>query len=267
VVKHVDEAKKIVYFTLSRPKKGNSLSLLLLDQFQEHLTGLEKEAKASPNTVPKVAIIRSEGGIFCAGHDLKEMLSLYSVGEKAQRKETFLSLFRNCNNLMVSINRSPLIFIAQVNGIATAAGCQLVSACDLVVATKESTFATPGVNIGLFCSTPSVAISRSISQKRLMEMLLTGKPIDATTALQYGLINRAVSKDTLEQTVEELALEIASKPARVLALGKNAFYAQKERRSLHDAYEFAGGIMAENLLLEETKEGITAFLEKRKPKW
>lgn len=160
-----------------------------------------------------------------------------------------------------------MFFPLQVNGIATAAGCQLVAACDLAVATESATFATPGVNIGLFCTTPSVPIGRNIARKHAMELLLTGRPITAERALKIGLINKVVSNSDLEAEVNSLAEEIASKPGDVLALGKRAFYDQMERRSLIEAYDFAGQVMAENLTMKNTQEGIAAFLEKRKPVW
>ena len=234
-------------------------------------------------TRPKVVIIRGSGKIFCAGHDLKELATLAWPSSSELPREPqgeVEKLFRLCSEVMLGIYQSPLIFIAEVEGIATAAGCQLVSACDLAIASSQATFATPGVNIGLFCTTPSVAIGRSVLRKHAMEMLLTGKPITAKTALRIGLINRVVGMEegedlpspsgrdaigTVEEEVRKMAREIATKPGDVLSLGKRAFYEQMEKGEVSAAYEFAGGIMARNLVLPNAREGIRAFLEKRIP--
>jgi enoyl-CoA hydratase/carnithine racemase len=205
-----------------------------------------------------VIVIEGAGPAFSAGHDLSEM-----VGSE----EAFLrELFDTCTVMMETIHELAQPVIAKVHGIATAAGCQLVAACDLAVAAEGTRFATPGVKIGLFCSTPMVAVSRAVGRKRAMEMLLTGEPIDAETAMEWGLVNRVVAPEELEAAVQELADAIARSSAYTVATGKRAFYAQVDRPE-HDAYEHTKDVMTENALAADAQEGMSAFLAKRAPLW
>ena len=212
----------------------------------------------------KVIIIASTGNVFSSGHNLKEISSARDNNDKGE--SYFINLFNLCSSMMQMIVNCPKPVIAEINGIATAAGCQLVASCDLAIASDVSKFATPGVNIGLFCSTPMVALSRNVHKKNAMEMLLTGDMIDCKKAKEIGLINEYVSPDNLSDSVLHLAEKIASKSSRTLATGKKAFYKQAEM-SLADAYEYTSEVMKENLLRSDAKEGINAFLEKRTPKW
>ena len=212
----------------------------------------------------KVIIIAASGNVFCAGHDLKEITEARDSQDGGDLY--FKGLFDSCSSLMQLIINTPKPIIAQVDGVSTAAGCQLVASCDLAIASDVSKFATPGVNIGLFCSTPMVALSRNVHKKNAIEMLLTGDMIDCKKAKEIGLINEYVSPDNLNDSVLHLAEKIASKSSRTLATGKKAFYKQAEM-SLADAYEYTSEVMKENLLRSDAKEGIKAFLEKRTPKW
>ena len=207
----------------------------------------------------KVIIIEGSGKGVSAGHDLKEMI--------ATRKETYYkSLFQQCSRMMMTLNKIPQPVIARVHGIATAAGCQLVGACDLAVASEDARFATSGINVGLFCSTPSVPVSRNIPRKQAMELLLTGEFIDATTALKWGLINRIAALEKLDEEVQKLADAILSKSSVAVFTGKKMFYKQLEK-NMEDAYAFAGEIMACNMMAEDVNEGIDAFVKKRTAVW
>jgi enoyl-CoA hydratase/carnithine racemase len=238
--------------TLNRPEKRNALSLELM---QELIAAL-RAVSAHPDT--RAIVIDAAGPAFSAGHDLSEMIG---------REEPFLDeLFATCTQLMETIHDLPQPVIAQVHGIATAAGCQLVAACDLAVATDTARFATPGVKIGLFCSTPMVPVSRAVGRKRAMQMLLTGEPIDAATALDWGLVNQVVPPEQLGPAVNLLVEAIARSSSYTVALGKQAFYDQVDR-SEGDAYEHTKAVMTENALAADAQEGMTAFLQKRTPRW
>jgi enoyl-CoA hydratase/carnithine racemase len=204
-------------------------------------------------------IIAGAGPAFCAGHDLREIRA-------DPRRDAYAALFAQCSHLMQSIVRLPKPVIARVHGVATAAGCQLVASCDLAVAAADARFATPGVNIGLFCSTPMVALSRAVSRKQAMEMLLTGDLVPAERAREIGLVNRAVPADELEATTQDLARQIAGKSPLTLAIGKEAFYRQAEM-DLERAYAYASEVMTRNMLARDAAEGIDAFLDKRQPHW
>jgi len=243
----------IATLTLNRPKQRNALSMALLGELGAAL------ADIAGDTAVKVVVIRGNGPGFCAGHDLKEMRSDNS--EEAHQRT-----LQACARLMTAIVELPKPVIARVHGIATAAGCQLVATCDLAIAADDTRFATPGVNIGLFCSTPMVALSRNVSRKQAMEMLLTGEMIDAATALQFGLINRAVSPGQLDAAVQTLAATICEKSAVAVEIGKVAFYQQLEL-GLREAYEYTGAVMVRNMMTNDAAEGIDAFIEKRRPVW
>ena len=218
---------------------------------------------AGDNTV-RVIVLGANGPAFSSGHDLKEMTARRADGDKG--KAAFSALFAQCSKLMQTIVRHPKPVIAQVQGIATAAGCQLVASCDLAVASSAARFATPGVNIGLFCSTPMVALSRNVSRKHAMEMLLTGEMISADEARRIGLVNRIATPELLETETTKLAALIASKPRATVKTGKEAFYRQLQM-GLSEAYDYASRVMTENMLAAEAAEGIGAFVEKRDPKW
>ena len=239
--------------TLNRPKTYNALSLGLMVALQAEL-----ERIASEQDVAAV-VIEGSGRGFCSGHDLKE---IRAGGGRAFLQEVFSS----CSRLMLTITQLPQPVIAKVHGIATAAGCQLLASCDLAVASENASFGTPGVNIGLFCSTPMVALSRAVPRKQAMEMLLTGETIDAPRARELGLINRVVPEAQLEEATLELANKIAGKSRLVLKIGKEAFYQQIEM-DLAAAYGYASDVMVENMLARDAEEGIDAFLEKRPPAW
>ncbi len=243
----------VVTLTLNRPKQYNSLSQGVLAALQAAL-----DAVAADETV-RVVVIAGKGRAFCAGHDLKEMRS--ETDPAFHQK-----LFAQCGHVMLTINRLPQPVIAKVQGIATAAGCQLVAACDLAVATEDSRFAVSGINVGLFCSTPSVALSRNLNRKRAMELLLTGDFIDAPTALNWGLINRMSPPAELDATVQQLTDSICNKSPLAIRMGKSLFY-QQLGLDLEQAYHQAGDVMACNMNTEDAREGIDAFVAKRKPVW
>jgi enoyl-CoA hydratase/carnithine racemase len=243
----------IATLTLNRPLQYNALSNALLDALLLELN------KVSDDKTIRVVVIAGAGKAFCAGHDLKEMRANYDLGATE-------ALFRKCSEVMIKLTQLPQPVIAKVHGMATAAGCQLVAQCDLAVCSDNASFATSGVNLGLFCSTPGVALARNLPRKQAMEMLLTGDFIDAQTALQRGLVNRVVVADMLDQTVIELAQTIIAKPGGVIALGKKCFYEQMEL-GLSAAYEKASKTMACNFMLPEAAEGADAFMHKRKPDW
>ena len=237
---------------LNRPERRNALSLALIEELIAALSEL------SARDATRVIVIEGAGPAFSAGHDLSEMIG---------REESFLGeLFERCTALMELIHELPQPVIAKVHGIATAAGCQLVAACDLAIAAEGTRFATPGVKIGLFCSTPMVPVSRAVGRKRAMQMLLTGEPIDADTALGWGLLNRVLAPDELEPALLELVQAIARSSAVTVATGKRAFYAQIDRAE-QDAYEHCKLVMTDNALAYDAQEGMSAFLEKRQPTW
>jgi enoyl-CoA hydratase/carnithine racemase len=249
-----ERAGGAVRLTLNRGDRFNALSSAMIAALQREVDALAADREA------RVVILAAAGRGFCAGHDLKEMRAHSSDAGWQSR------LFDDCNRLMVSLTRLPQPVIARVHGIATAAGCQLVSMCDLAVASDAATFALPGVNIGVFCTTPAVGVARNVARKRVMEMLLTGKPIDAGTALAWGLVNRVVPADGLDAAVQEFVDAILLKSPAVIAGGKRAFYDQIDR-PLADAYATAGKAMSEGVLLEDAAEGMDAFLQKRTPAW
>ena len=238
--------------TLNRPEKRNALSLELM----EELIAALRTIGANPDV--RAIVIAGAGSVFSAGHDLGEM-----VGRDLP---FYQRLFDVCTELMETIHRVPQPVIANVHGVATAAGCQLVAACDLAVAADDARFATPGVKIGLFCSTPMVPLSRAIGRKRALEMLLTGDFIGAATALEWGLVNRVVPAERLDDTVAELVERIACSSPLTVEIGKEAFYAQVELDE-HRAYDLTKSVMAMNSLAADAQEGICAFLEKRQPTW
>lgn len=244
--------------TMNNPKRRNSLS-------EDMMAALQKAIdKASEDNNVRVIILNAIGPVFSAGHDMKEITE--KRGDSDNGKAYFEKIMGICSTLMTSIVRCPKPIIAEVSGTATAAGLQLASSCDLIIASEEARFCTPGVNIGLFCSTPMVALSRSISRKHAMEMLLTGDMMDVETAYRFGLVNRIVERPELSQVTEQIARQIASKSAAVVAIGKEAFYRQKEL-SLDEAYAYCSNVMVTNLLMHDSKEGICAFIDKRKPDW
>jgi enoyl-CoA hydratase/carnithine racemase len=248
----VTDAGGVARVTLDRPEKRNALSLELMDE----LTGVLQRLGARPDA--RAIVVEGAGVAFSAGHDLTEM-----VGRDLP---FYQRLFDSCTELMETIHRVPQPVIAKVHGIATAAGCQLVAACDLAVAADDARFATPGVTIGLFCSTPMVPLSRAIGRKRALEMLLTGAPISAATALEWGLVNRVVPVSDLDAAVDELVAAISSSSSLTLAIGKEAFYEQVELDE-HRAYDLTKSVMAMNSMAADAQEGICAFLEKRPPTW
>jgi enoyl-CoA hydratase/carnithine racemase len=248
----------VLSLILARPEARNSLSEVMLDTLQ----GAIDAASAEPRV--RAVVIAGKGSTFCAGHDLKE-LAAHRADTDGGRAFTEL-LMRKCAELMRSIVLCPKPVIAAVEGIATAAGCQLVATCDLAVASETARFATPGVNIGLFCSTPMVALARNVPRKRAMEMLLLGETLGPREAAEFGLVNRVVPEGTAMDAALALARTLATKPPATLAIGKEAFYRQIEM-PLADAYDYAAGVMVENMMHGESKEGIGAFLDKRRPDW
>jgi len=244
--------------TLARPEQRNSLSEAMLVALQRAIDGAAEDASV------RSIVIAAKGKAFCAGHDLKELTAHRRDADGG--RAFFELLMRQCAKLMRSLVRCPKPVIAAVQGTAQAAGCQLVATCDLAVAAEEATFCTPGVNIGLFCSTPMVALARNVSRKRAMEMLLLGELLPARQAAEYGLVNRVVPADRVLAEALALAQAIASKPAVTLAIGKEAFYRQIEM-GLGDAYDYAAGVMVQNMMHAESEEGIGAFIEKRTPVW
>ncbi|MBM3569253.1 MAG: enoyl-CoA hydratase [Alphaproteobacteria bacterium] len=243
----------VATLTLNRPEARNALSRAMLSALQAELDAIKADRGI------RAVVIAGAGPGFSGGHDLKEM--------RANRDRGFYeATLAQCSRMMQSIVRLPQPVIARVHGIATAAGCQLVASCDLAVASTQAQFATSGVNIGLFCSTPMVALSRNVARKHAMEMLLLGEFMDAETAWRFGLVNRVVAPEALDDTVYGMARRIASKSAHVLKIGKEAFYRQLET-GLSEAYDYASRVMTANLLAKDGVEGVDAFLDKRKPKW
>ena len=248
-----EDRQGVAYLTLNRPEAYNALSLPLMRTLEKSLQDIARDKSIG------CVVLAGSGRGFCAGHDLKEL----SADDNLARKR---GIFDQCSRLMLSIVELRQPIIAKVHGVATAAGCQLVASCDLAIATDSTKFGTPGVNIGLFCSTPMVALSRAVGRKQAMRMLLSGDLIDAQTAVSFGLINEAVSPEALDQRVNDLANEIARKSRRVLATGKQAFYRQIEM-DMAMAYEYCSEVMTQNMTYEDAEEGIGAFLEKRDPVW
>ena len=243
----------VAYLTLNRPAQYNALSEEMLAAVE---AALDKVA-ADPAT--RVVVLGGAGKAFCAGHDLKQMKSKPSV-------DYYRRLFADCSRLMMRIQSLPQPVIARVHGIATAAGCQLVATCDIAIAADDARFAVSGINVGLFCATPSVALSRNVGRKAAFEMLVTGEMIDAAAAAQRGLINRCVPADRLDHEVSRIAAAIAGKPPSAIAAGKALFYRQLES-GLGAAYEMAGEVMACNMIDSSAQEGVAAFIEKRPPNW
>jgi enoyl-CoA hydratase/carnithine racemase len=253
-----DDAASIATLTMNAPERLNALSDAMLAALQTELDGI-----ADDPTV-RAVIIRGTGKAFCAGHDLKEM----QAGRQAEDGGAayFADLFARCAAMMQRVQSMPQPVIAQVHGIATAAGCQLVATCDLAIASDDTRFGVNGVNIGLFCSTPMVALTRNINRKAAFEMLTTGRFINTREAQELGLINRAVPADKLSDEANALAKTIASKLPTAVKIGKQAFYDQAQMTTA-EAYAYTGAVMVENMLASDTNEGISAFLEKRKPDW
>ncbi len=248
-----DDDGGVATLTLNRPRQYNVLTAEMLAALQ-----MEFDKIAEDDSI-HIVIIAATGKAFCAGHDLKEMRLLQDEGK-------YNALFLQCSKMMMTINRMPQPVIARVQGIATAAGCQLVAACDLAVAADTARFATSGINVGLFCSTPSVPVSRNLPRKQAMEMLLTGEFIDAETALRWGLINRVTPEAELDNILQELVDIILSKSSVAVTTGKRMFYKQLEM-NMEDAYKYASEVMACNMMAEDVGEGIDAFVEKRVPEW
>ena len=250
-------ADGILRLTLNNPP-ANALSIAMMEALKSALDG------AGSNPEVRVIVIAASGKLFSAGHDLKELTAHRSDDDRG--RAFFEKTMRLCSELVMAITGLPKPVIAEVGGLATAAGCQLVATCDLAICTDTSQFCTPGVNIGLFCSTPMVAVSRAAHRKQAMEMLLTGEPIDASSAKEFGLVNRIVPKEYLRTVTDKYAAVIASKSALTLKIGKEAFYQQLER-PLSEAYDYTARVMTENMLARDAEEGINAFLEKREPEW
>jgi enoyl-CoA hydratase/carnithine racemase len=248
-----EPAGGVLRLVLNRPAARNALSAALMTALGEAL------GRAARDPAVRVVVIAGEGPAFCAGHDLRELRA-------DVRRAAYERIFAQCSELMLAIVRLPKPVIAEVHGVATAAGCQLVATCDLAVAAETARFATPGVDIGLFCSTPMVALSRAVGRKPALEMLLTGEPVDAARARELGLVNRVVPDVRLRGAVDELARRIAAKSAVTVAIGKEAFYRQAEL-DLAAAYRYAAEVMTTNMLARDAGEGIDAFLEKRLPQW
>ena len=253
-----DLKDSILKITLNNPSQQNTLSLDFINDLKKIID------KADKNDEVKVIILSSSGKVFSAGHNLKEIKSHRE--DKDQGLQFFTTLINSCSDLMIKIINNSKPIIAEVSGIATAAGCQLVASCDLAYASENSKFATPGVNIGLFCSTPMVALSRVVKSKHSMEMLLTGDFIDANKAKNIGLINNYFSEDSLVDKIRQMANKIANKSSQTVKIGKKAFYNQAQMKT-DDAYKYASEIMIENMMNQDSDEGISAFLEKREPNW
>jgi enoyl-CoA hydratase/carnithine racemase len=248
----------IALLTMNRPKARNSLSEVLIAELQAALDAL------SANKEVRAIVLAANGPVFSAGHDLKEMNARRADADGG--RAYFADLMGRCARMMQTVVMSPKPVIAAIDGVATAAGCQLVASCDLAVASKAAKFSTPGVNIGLFCSTPMVALSRNIPRKRAMEMLLLGEMLDAQQAADWGLVNRVVPSSLVMDEAISLAQRIASKSPATVKIGKQAFYRQLEM-GLAEAYVEAAGVMVENMLYADAREGIDAFIEKRAPTW
>lgn len=252
LILHECNADGVLRLTLNRPERRNALSEALLTELGSLLTQIADDRKV------RCVVLQAQGSVFCSGHDLGEMAG--------RAEDEYAALFARCSAVMQKLRQLPQPVIARVHALATAAGCQLVAACDLVVAATEARFATPGVRIGLFCTTPMVPLVRSIPPKVAMEMLLTGQPISAQRAYEIGLVNRVVAADQLDAAIQELTDAIVASSAQVLSLGKQAFYHELSL-SEATAYEHATGVMTHNAVCIDAQEGITAFLQKRPPHW
>lgn len=248
----------ILRLTLNDPARRNALSEAMLETLKDAFD------KAGKDSAVRVIVLAANGPAFSAGHDLKELTKAREGDDRG--RAYFTKIMDMCSGVMQGIVNCPKPVIAEVTGIATAAGCQLVASCDLAVAEAGAKFSTPGVHIGLFCSTPMVSLSRNVSNKHAMEMLLTGDMVPAQRAAEIGLVNQAVDAEKLQATTMEMAGKIASKSSMTLATGKRAFYAQKEM-PLAKAYDYASEVMVTNMLAQDAKEGMGAFIEKRKPEW
>ena len=248
----------ILRLTLNDVTRRNALSEAMLSELGTAF------AEAGKDSAMRAIVLAANGPAFCAGHDLKEMTAGRAGADRG--RAYFAKVMAQCSGVMQGIVNCPKPVIAEVTGVATAAGCQLVASCDLAIAADNARFSTPGVHIGLFCSTPMVALSRNVSNKHAMEMLLTGDMISAPHAAEMGLVNYAIAAAELTPTVMDMARKIASKSSMTLATGKRAFYAQREM-PLADAYDYAGQVMVENMLAHDAEEGIGAFIEKRAPQW
>ena len=253
-----EQAGDIAILTLNRPDTRNSLSEALIAALTAELRHIHDDASV------RAVVIAANGKAFSAGHDIKELTARRSDADHG--RAYFAEIMTACSTMMQAIVHLPKPVVAAVQGIATAAGCQLVASCDLAIASEAASFATPGVDIGLFCSTPMVALSRNIPRKQAMEMLLTGEPISAATARDIGLVNRVVPAGRERDAAIELARKVASKSAYTIKIGKTAFYRQAEM-SLTEAYRYAAEVMTENMMARDAEEGIGAFIEKRTPKW
>ena len=248
-----ENAGGLVTLRLNRPLQFNALSEAMLAALQAELDIIAGQPAV------RCVVLAAEGKAFCAGHDLREM-------QATRKLDYYKALFAQCSRVMRAIQELPVPVIARVHGIATAAGCQLVASCDLAVAGASARFAVSGINVGLFCATPSVALSRNVSTKRAFEMLVTGRFIDAATAADWGLVNTAVPDEALDEQVTLSAQSIMDKSPAAVLHGKAMFYRQRQM-ALADAYAYAGDVMAKNMMEEDADEGITAFLEKRPPNW
>lgn len=249
----LEQHQGLARITLNRPAKYNALSEEVLDSLQHILDKLAQDPSL------QCVIIQAEGKAFCAGHDLKQMRS-------KPEHDYYRALFSRCSRVMQGVLALPVPVIARVQGLATAAGCQLVATCDMAVATESTRFAVSGINVGLFCSTPAVALSRCVPPKAAMEMLMTGEFISAQRAQELGLINYAVAEDQLDQTVQKLADSIMAKSPVAVRAGKAMFYRQRSL-AIEQAYDYAGQVMADNMMSNDACEGIDAFIEKRAPQW
>jgi enoyl-CoA hydratase/carnithine racemase len=254
----IETHEGVAVLTLSRPERRNALSLEMLQALERACAEVEADAAV------RVLVIAAEGPAFSAGHDLRELQA--HRNDPDEGRAFFRQTLELCARVMTGLARLRQPVIAAVEGVATAAGCQLVASCDLAVAGAGARFATPGVNIGLFCTTPMVALTRNLAAKPAMEMLLTGEMIDAATALRVGLVNRVAPAGQGLTAALELAARIAAKPERITALGKAAFHRQRGME-LDEAYDYASGVMLQNMLAEEAREGFSAFLDKRSPNW
>jgi enoyl-CoA hydratase/carnithine racemase len=243
----------VVRLTLNRPRQLNALSRAMIEDLQIHLDAVAADPRA------RVVVLAAAGSAFCPGHDLREMRAI-------RDEDALVALFRQCSRMMMTLRRLPQPVIARVHGLATAAGCQLVAMCDLVVASEDASFAVSGINVGLFCSTPGVALSRQIAGKHALEMLFTGDFIDARAAERRGLVNRVASAEHLDEEVDRLVASLLAKSPAALRSGKRLFYEQREM-DIEAAYERAAEVMARDMMTPDAGEGIDAFLEKRPPRW
>ena len=257
LLSHLD-ADGILRLTLNDTRRRNALSEAMLGALDRAFAG------ATADAAVRVVVLAANGPAFCAGHDLKELTAGRAAPDGG--KAYFAKIMTLCSGVMQSIVTCPKPVIAEVTGVATAAGCQLVASCDLAIAAADARFSTPGVHIGLFCSTPMVALSRNVSNKHAMEMLLTGDMVPAARAAEIGLVNHAVAPETVTEATMAMARKIASKSSLTLATGKRAFYEQREM-PLAQAYDYASAVMVENMLARDAEEGIGAFIEKRAPQW